>query len=93
MIKGKHIAITGKLNFYKREDAFDQISSRGGIPQEEVTKNTDYLVVGYYRANSIRGNKSNKHLRAEKYIKQGQNIKIIREDEFLGMLWSEKTLS
>jgi len=92
MIKGSHIAITGKLNFYKREDAFGQISSRGGIPQEDVTKSTDYLIVGYYRANSIRGDKSNKHLRADKYIKQGRNIKIIREDEFLGMLWSETTL-
>ena len=93
MIKDKHIAITGILNFYKRDDAFSLIKICGGIPQEEVTKSTDYLVVGYYRANSIHGDKSNKRLRAEKYIKQGQNIKIIREDEFLGMLWSETPLS
>ena len=49
MIKGKHIAITGILAFYKRSEAFDLIRDHGGIPQENVTKETDYLVVGYYR--------------------------------------------
>ena len=43
MIKGKHIAITGILAFYKRKDAFDMIRDYGGIPQENVTKETDYL--------------------------------------------------
>ncbi len=86
-IKGKHIAITGILTFYKREDAFDQIRSRGGIPQENVTKETDYLVVGHYRKNTIIGGKSNKRILAERYISQGCSIKIIREDLFLPMLW------
>ena len=49
VIKGKLIAITGSLLFYKRQEAFELISSRGGIPQENVTKETDYLVVGHYR--------------------------------------------
>lgn len=88
MIKGKHIAITGILAFYKRAEAFDQIAARGGIPQTDVTKSTDYLVVGRYRANTIKGGKSNKRILAEKYIDQGIKISIIREDEFLGMLWS-----
>ena len=52
-IKGKHIAITGILAFYKRQDAFDQIEACGGFSQNNVTYNTDYLVVGYYRRNSI----------------------------------------
>ena len=54
MIKGKHIAITGILAFYKRKDAFDLIRGHGGIPQENVTKETDYLVVGYYRKNALK---------------------------------------
>ena len=87
MIKGKRIAITGILNFSRRADAFERIAELGGIPQEDVTKSTDYLVVGYYRANTIHGDKSNKRLLAEKYIKQGEKIEIIKEDEFLGMLW------
>ena len=36
-IKGKHIAITGILAFYKRQDAFDQIEACGGFSQNNVT--------------------------------------------------------
>ncbi len=46
-IKGKHIAITGILAFYKRQDAFDQIEACGGFSQNNVTQYTDYLVIGY----------------------------------------------
>lgn len=87
VIKGKHIAITGILTFYKREDAFEQIRSQGGIPQENVTKETDYLVVGHYRKNTIINGKSNKRILAERYMSQGCNIKIIKEELFLPMLW------
>ena len=87
MIKGKHIAITGILAFYKRKDAFELIRGHGGIPQENVTKETDYLVVGYYRKNTLKCGKSNKRILAERYIGQGLRIKIIREDEFLRMVW------
>lgn len=86
-IKGKHITITGILVFYKRKDAFDLIRDHGGIPQENVTKETDYLVVGYYRKNTLKNGKSNKKLLAERYIRQGRKIQIIKEDEFLQMLW------
>lgn len=87
MIKGKRIAITGILTFYRRKDAFDLIRDHGGIPQENVTKETDYLVVGYYRKNTLKSGKSNKRILAERYISQERKIKIIREDEFLRMLW------
>ena len=87
VIKGKHIAITGSLLFYKRQEAFELIRSRGGIPQENVTKETDYLVVGHYRKNTIIGDKSNKRTLAERYIRQGCGIRIIKEDQFLPMLW------
>ena len=93
-IKGKHIAITGILMFYKRSEAFDRIRDLGGIPQENVTKETDYLVVGHYRKNSITNGKSNKRMLAEnkrmlaeRYISQGCSIRIIKEDMFLPMLW------
>lgn len=38
-VKGKHIAITGILAFYKRKDAFDLICDHEGIPQEYIIKN------------------------------------------------------
>ena len=56
-IKGKHIAITGSLLFYKRQEAFELIRGLGGIPQENVTRETDYLVVGHYRKNTIIGDR------------------------------------
>ncbi len=84
---GKHIAITGILMFYKRSEAFDRIRDLGGIPQENVTKEIDYLVIGHYRKNSITNGKSNKRMLAERYISQGCSIRIIREDLFLPMLW------
>lgn len=86
-IKGKRIAITGILVFYKRKDAFELVRDHGGIPQENVTKETDYLVVGYYKKNTLKGRMSNKRFLAERYISQGRKIKIIREEEFLQMLW------
>ena len=92
LIKGKYIAVTGILAFYKRKDVYDQIDARGGYSQNNVTKNTDYLVIGYYRPNSIHDGKSNKTRLAEKYIKQGTKIRIIKEDEFLGMLWSAQIM-
>lgn len=64
-----------------------EIRGLGGIPQENVTRETDYLVVGHYRKNTIIGDKSNKRILAERYIRQGCGIKIIREDQFLQMLW------
>ena len=86
-IKGKRISITGILVFYTRKAAFELIHDLGGIPQNHVTTGTDYLVVGYYRKNSIIGDKSNKRIRAERYIARGRNLRIIKEDEFLSMLW------
>jgi DNA polymerase-3 subunit epsilon len=90
-IKGKHIAITGSLLFYKRQEAFELIRGIGGIPQENVTKETDYLVVGHYRKNTIINGKSNKRILAERYMSQGCGIKIIKEDQFLPMLWYSLT--
>ncbi len=87
LIKGKRFAITGSLGFYKRKEAFDLIRSCGGIPQINVTKETDYLVVGYYRKKTPAGFKSRKQVLAERYIGLGRHIKIIKEEDFLPMLW------
>ena len=87
LIKGKRFAITGSLVFYKRKDAFDLIRSCGGIPQLNVTQKTDYLVVGYYRKKVPASFKSKKRILAEHYIGLGKHITIIREEDFLLMLW------
>ena len=87
LIKGKRFAITGALMFYKRKDAFELIQSCGGIPQLNVTQKTDYLVVGYYRKKPPANFKSKKRILAEHYIGLGKPITIIREEDFLPMLW------
>ncbi len=56
---GKTFVFTGTLERYSREDAGDQVKSRGGKVANSVSKNTDYVVVGadpgskYDRAKSL----------------------------------------
>ena len=57
-----------------------------------MTRETDILVVGYYRKNSIHGDKSNKQILAERYICQGIPIRIIGEDDFLYAVWNTALL-
>ena len=92
-IEGTHIAITGILLFYKRNQAFEQIRLRGGIPQDSVTKETDCLVVGYYRDGREEGVKSRKRLTAEKYLVKGKEIEIISGEEFLARLWNAPVIA
>ena len=43
---GKTFVITGTLSDYSREEAGDEITSRGGKVTSSVSKNTDYLLCG-----------------------------------------------
>lgn len=86
MLNGSRVCITGKLVFYKREEAFQLIEARGGIAQRDVTKDTDYLVVGYYPLKR-EDRKSRKLEKVEEYLTKGRPINIIKEDDFLIMAW------
>ena len=44
-IYGKKVVITGTLHGYTRFEGNSLIKSNGGIPQDRVTKDTDYLVI------------------------------------------------
>lgn len=87
-IEGKHIAITGILTFYKRQEAFELIKVKGGIPQNGVTRETDILVVGYYHISDPEF-KSKKLQTAERYISKGYQIRILKDEEFTMMIWME----
>ena len=50
-----------------------------------MNKSNAYFITGTAYA----GKSTMVRLLAEKYISQGEKIKIIKEDEFLGMLWKE----
>ena len=67
-LSGKYFAFTGALNL-KRADAMKLVADQGGIPEGNVTQNTNYLVVGRDDYGNFKaGNKSNKMLKAERLI-------------------------
>jgi len=43
---GKKFVFTGKFDFGSRIDCFRHIENKGGVPQQSVTVDTDYLVIG-----------------------------------------------
>ena len=50
-------------------------------------QNTNYLIVGRDDYGNFKeGNKSNKMLKAEKLIQNGQDLEIITEDDFFELL-------
>ena len=59
----------------------------GGFCEDNVTKKTNYLVLGNLEFSSnIKNGKSNKLKKAEKLILSGQDLKIISENIFLDLL-------
>lgn len=82
---GEVIVFTGELSL-SRENAADIASHAGCRVDANITKRTTALVVGIQNMQLIVADKSSKHLKAEEYIKKGQNIKIIIEQDFIAML-------
>ncbi len=84
---GKRCVFTGKLERLARIDAAQVVVDFGGLCDNNVTKKTNYLIVGndeYF--NSITGSKTGKQKKAEEYQQQGVAIEIIPEDAFYAML-------
>lgn len=73
-LAGYKFVITGTLEALSRDKAADRIRALGGIFQESISKDTDFLVVGQNVG-------SNKLEKAEKL-----NIQQIAEEKFLEML-------
>ena len=78
---------TGALSKMERKDAMLDVVNVGGICGDTVTKKTNYLIVGSFDYSShVKGNKSTKIKKAEKYTLEGQDIKIISENTFYDLL-------
>lgn len=83
---GKSIAFTGVLSSIERDEAEDLANSKGFEIKSSVTKKVNYLVVGIQDLVATRGHeRSTKELTADKLIAQGQDLKILTENEFLQM--------
>lgn len=85
-ISGKYFVFTGSLNI-PRSKAMELCADKGAIPQGGINKLTNYLVVGRNDYGNFKdGNKSNKIIKAESLIKNGQDLEIITEADFFKMI-------
>lgn len=79
----KTVVFTGTLSGLVRKDAMQLVVNVGGYIADNVTKATNYLVVGSFDfIKSVKGNKSSKIKKAEKMILDGYDITIISENTF-----------
>jgi DNA polymerase-3 subunit epsilon len=84
---GKTVAFTGELAMVRWE-AWHLVASVGGVPQDGVTKKTNFLVCGYQDIwkLAIGESKSHKLRRAEELYAAGQPLEIITERDFYRMV-------
>ncbi|UPU39300.1 exonuclease domain-containing protein [Erysipelothrix sp. Poltava] len=76
----KYVCITGKLDFSTKTDLCKILANLGARNQNNVTKDTDYLILGNLRhQQQMYGDKSSKHKKVEKMISEGFNIEILTE--------------
>lgn len=84
---GKNFVFTGTLDTCKRSDAMQLVVDKGGNCQDNITKHTNYLVLGNNDyCSSIKDGKSNKQKKAEQLLLSGADISIISENVFFDML-------
>jgi len=85
---GTVLVFTGALQI-SRKDAADMAAKIGCNVASGITKETTLLVVGDQDITKLAGrDKSNKHLKAEMLISKGQNIRIIKESDFIDLVSS-----
>lgn len=86
-IYGKVVVFTGTLDKMPRKDALSLVAKLGGVPSNELTKATNFLVVGNGEfVASVKDGKTKKMEKAEKYAAKGCNICVISENTFFEML-------
>lgn len=81
------VCFTGKRLYVTIVELLQKIADIGGIPMDSVTSKTDVLVVGQqdYRVVSSDGI-SGKQKKAMELKDKGQDIEILSESEFFGMI-------
>lgn len=87
---GKHCVFTGKLEKMLRKEAMQLIVNVGGILDDTVTKQTNYLILGNNDyCSSIKDGKSKKQKKAEAYKLKGQDIEVLPENMFYELIEQE----
>lgn len=87
-LSGENMVFTGEIEFCRnRKEAADMAASIGCNVSSNVTKKTSILVVGHQDLFKLAGkDKSNSHIYAEKLISRGQNIRILKESDFIELV-------
>lgn len=84
---GKHCVFTGTLEKFVRKDAMQIVADLGGICQNSVTNQTNYLILGNNDyCTQIKDGKSSKQKKAEALKLKGNDIEIISENVFYDMI-------
>lgn len=84
---GKYCVFTGTLERMKRADAAQLVVDVGGFCENNVTKKTNYLILGNNDyCKTIKDGKSSKQKKAESLILSGQDLKIMPEDIFYDII-------
>lgn len=76
----KNCVFTGKLERFTRTKAAQIVANLGGYNQNQLTKSTDYLILG--NGDFFKESKSTKQKKAEALLAEGFSIQIINEDMF-----------
>ena len=80
---GRRCVFTGKLNRFSRKEAAQIVVNIGGLCENNVTKKTNYLIVGGLEGiRNMKGGKTTKIKKAEKLILSGQDLQILSENAF-----------
>jgi DNA polymerase-3 subunit epsilon len=84
---GKYCCFTGVLEKMVRKDAMQIVVDCGGFVENNVTANTNYLILGNNDyCSTIKDGKSTKHKKAEQLKLKGNDIEIIPETVFYDMI-------
>lgn len=87
LLYDKVCVLTGKLEYMTRKEAMQTIADICGINANGVTKKTNYLILGNFDyTTNVKGNKSTKLRKAEKYILEGQDLQILSENAFYDLI-------
>ena len=82
----KLCVFTGTLEKVRRHEAMQIVVNLGGKCADNVTKKTDYLILGNHDYAKIKDEKSNKQRKAESLQLQGCKIEVLSENVFYDLL-------
>lgn len=84
---GKVVVFTGALSSMGRKEAFQIVANLGGHPEDSITKETNFLVIGDEEFSKARQTGETKKMKkANAYREKGQDIVTLSESTFFQML-------